>query len=40
LTTGVLEACLHSRHQLNQRLETPQLAVSYQPSAEPQYARS
>jgi hypothetical protein len=40
LTAGVLEACLHSRHQLNQRLETPQLAVSYQPSAEPQYARS
>jgi hypothetical protein len=29
LTTGVLEACLHSRHKLNQRLETPQLAVSY-----------
>src|SRR6202451_4677609 len=28
LTTGVLEACLHSRHRLNQRLETPQLAVS------------
>ena len=28
LTTGVLEACLHSRHKLNQRLETPQLAVS------------
>jgi hypothetical protein len=40
LTTGVLEACLHSRHKLNQRLETPQLAVSYQPSAESQYARS
>jgi hypothetical protein len=33
LTTGVLEACLHSRHKLNQRLETPQLAVSYQPPA-------
>src|ERR1700723_2624703 len=30
LTTGVLEACLHSRHRLNQRLETPQLAgLSY-----------
>jgi hypothetical protein len=29
LTTGVLEACLHSRHRLNQRLETPQLAISY-----------
>jgi hypothetical protein len=40
LTTGMLEACLHSRHKLNQRLETPQLAVSYQPPAESQYARS
>jgi hypothetical protein len=40
LTTGVLEACLHSRHKLNQRLETPQLAVSYEPPAESQYARS
>jgi hypothetical protein len=39
LTTGLLEACLHSRHKLNQRVETPQLAVSYQPSAESQYAR-
>ena len=29
-----------SRHRLNQRLETPQLAVSYQPPAESQYARS
>jgi hypothetical protein len=29
LTTGVLEACLHSRHSLNQRVETPQLAMSY-----------
>jgi hypothetical protein len=40
LTTGVLEACLQSRHRLNQRLETPQLAVSYQPPDESQYARS
>jgi hypothetical protein len=40
LTTGVLEACLHSRHRLNQRLETPQLAVSYQPPSGSQYARS
>ena len=40
LTTGVLEACLNSRHKLNQRLETPQLAISYQPPAESQYARS
>jgi hypothetical protein len=40
LTTGVLEACLQSRHKLNQRLETPQLAISYQPPIESQYARS
>ena len=39
LTTGVLEACLHSRHNLNQRLETPHLAISYQPPAESEYAR-
>lgn len=37
LTTGVLEACLNSRHRLNQRLETPHLAVSYQPPTESQY---
>jgi hypothetical protein len=40
LTTGILEACLDSRHRLNQRLETPQLAVKYQPPAESQYART
>jgi hypothetical protein len=40
LTTGVLEACLNSRHKLNQRLETPQLAVRYEPPTEPQYART
>ncbi|MGC2398753.1 MAG: hypothetical protein WA510_03170 [Acidobacteriaceae bacterium] len=40
LTSGVLEACLKSRHSLNQRLETPQLAVRYQPPTESQYARS
>ena len=39
LATGVLEACLHSRHRLNQRLETPHLAIRYQPPAESQYAR-
>jgi hypothetical protein len=39
LTTGVLEACLHSRHRLNQRLETPHLAIRYQPPAESEYAR-
>jgi hypothetical protein len=39
LTSGVLEACMQSRHRLNQRVETPQLAVRYQPAAESQYAR-
>ena len=37
LTTGLLEACLNSRHHLNQRLETPHLMESYQPPAESQY---
>ncbi|MGC2659292.1 MAG: hypothetical protein WA324_15125 [Bryobacteraceae bacterium] len=40
LTTGLLEACLRSRHRLNQRLETPQLEIRYQPPAESQYARA
>jgi hypothetical protein len=40
LTTGVWEACLTSRHKLNQRLETPHLAIRYQPPTESQYARS
>ncbi len=40
LTTGVLEACMNSRRRLNQRLETPYLAVNYQPPTESQYARS
>ena len=40
LTSGVLEACLTSRHRLNQRQETPHLALSYQPPAESQYART
>ena len=40
LTTGILEACLNSRHRLNQRLETPQLAISYKPPAESQYMRT
>ena len=40
LTTGMLEACLNSRHRLNQRLETTHLGVSYQASAESQYVRS
>ena len=40
LTSGILEACLTSKARLNQRIETPQLAVSYQPPAESQYART
>ena len=40
LTSGILEACMTSRAHLNQRLETPQLAVSYQPPSEYQYART
>ena len=40
LTTGMLEACLNSRHRLNQKLETPHLAESYQPPSESQYIRS
>jgi hypothetical protein len=34
LTSGLLEACLTSRHRLNQRLETPHLRINYQPPAE------
>jgi hypothetical protein len=40
LTTGVLEACLNSRHRLSQRLETPQLALRYQSPKESQYQRT
>lgn len=40
LTTGVLEACLNSRHRLNQRLETPQLGLSYQSTKESQYQQA
>jgi hypothetical protein len=40
LTSGILETALNSRHRLNQRLETPHLAVSYQPPPESQYART
>ena len=40
LTSGILEAAMTSRNRLNQRLETPQLAVRYQPPAESQYART
>src|SRR5260370_5423991 len=40
LTTGLLEACLNSRHHLNQRLETPHLVESYQPLPVSQYVRT
>src|SRR5262249_36189637 len=40
LTTGMLEACLNSRHRLNQKIETPHLGVSYKAPAESQYVRS
>jgi hypothetical protein len=40
LATGMLEACLNSRHHLNQRLETPHLTESYQPPAVSQYVRT
>ena len=40
LTSGVLEACLTSRLQDHQRLETPQLAVRYRAPRLSQYARA
>jgi len=40
LTSGILDAAMTSGARLNQRLETPQLAVSYQPPTESQYART
>jgi hypothetical protein len=40
LTSGIMEAAMTSRTRLNQRIETPQLAVSYQPPAESQYVRT
>jgi hypothetical protein len=39
LTSGMLEACVTSRLQGNQRLETPQLTVTYTPPTESQYCR-
>ena len=40
LVSGVLESCLTSRQQGATRLETPTLAVSYQPPPTSQYART
>ena len=40
LAGGVLEAAMTSRYRLNQRIETPQLLVSYQAPAESQYQRT
>ncbi|MDE1177915.1 MAG: hypothetical protein PW789_15150 [Edaphobacter sp.] len=40
LTTGVLEACLNSRHHLNQRLETAHLNLSYQATKESQFQQT
>ncbi|HZT38207.1 MAG TPA: hypothetical protein VFA28_09920 [Bryobacteraceae bacterium] len=40
LVSGVLEACLTSKAQNHERLETPHLAVSYRPPKESQYCRT
>ncbi len=40
LTTGLLDACLNSRHRLNERLETPHLALNYQPPEKSIYVRT
>ena len=40
LTSGMLEACLNSRVQSYQRLETPHLNVRYQPPAQSQHMRA
>ena len=40
LVSGILESCLRSRAQGQQRLETPHLGVRYQPPRESQYCRA
>jgi hypothetical protein len=40
LTSGLTEACLDSKARGNQRIETPHLAVRYQPPAQSQHMRS
>ncbi len=40
LTSGILEACLTSKVQAHERLETPHLAVSYNPPKEPQFPQT
>ena len=40
LVSGVLESCLTSRVQNHQRLETPHLAVVYQPPVDSHHARA
>lgn len=40
LTTGMLDGLVNSRHRLNQRVETPNLGISYQSAKESQYARA
>jgi hypothetical protein len=40
LTSGILESCLTSRQNGNQRLETPHLKVEYQPPRDSQFCRS
>ncbi|MGE3803562.1 MAG: hypothetical protein AB7K24_02695 [Gemmataceae bacterium] len=32
LTTGILDAVMTSRHEMNKKLDTPQLAIKYQPT--------
>jgi len=40
LTSGMLEACLTSKHQNSARLETPQLSVAYKPPQQPQFPQA